>query len=809
MNRGTNRLAHVLEKSLVLTMETKATYLANLLQTCIDNKGHLAGKLIHAHILRSRLSADTFLSNRLIEFYAKCNAIDASRRLFDQMPKRDIYTWNAILGAYCKASKLEDAHVLFAEMPERNIVSWNTLISALARNGFERKALGVYHRMRWEGFMPTHFTLASVFSACGALIDVDCGRRCHGISIKIGLDSNMYVGNALLGMYAKCRCIGDAIQAFGDVPEPNEVSFTAMMGALADSDQVDEAFRLFRLMLRNRIHVDSVSLSSVLGVCSREGCGEFGLHDSNDVLPSNAHGQQVHCLTIKLGFETDIHLSNSLLDMYTKNGNMDSAEMIFVNMPVVSNVSWNVMIAGCGLKYQSNKAIEYLQRMQHHGFEPDEVTCVNMLVASIRSGDIEAGRQMFDGMLSPSLSSWNTILSGYSRNENHKEAVKLFREMQFQSVQPDRTTLAIILSSLAGMMLMESGRQVHAVSQKASFHTDIYLASGLIGMYSKCGKIETAKRIFDRIAELDIVGWNSMMAGLSLNSLDKEAFTYFKQMREKGMFPSQFSYATILSCCAKLSSLSQGRQVHSQMVREGYMNDAYVGSALIDMYSKCGDVDAARCFFDMMLGKNTVTWNEMIHGYAQNGRGDEAVLLYEDMIGSGEKPDGITFVAVLTACSHSGLVETGIKIFNSMRQEHGVEPSVDHYTCIIDSLGRAGRLHEAEVLIDMMPCKDDTIIWEVLLSSCRVHADVSLARRAAEELLRLDPQNSAPYVLLANIYSSLGRWDDAKAVRQLMSEKQVVKDPGYSWIEHKNGMLAFVVDDDSRMVNDEAVVVND
>lgn len=789
-------------------MESKTTHLANLLQTCIDKKAHLAGKLIHAHILRSRLSADTFLSNRLIEFYAKCNAIHASFRLFDQMHRRDIYTWNAILGAYCKASKLDDAYAVFAEMPERNIVSWNTLISALARNGFEQRALGVYYRMSREGFVPTHFTLASVLSACGALVDVECGRRCHGVAIKIGLDNNVYVGNALLGMYAKCRCVGDAIQAFGDVLEPNEVSFTAMMGALAESDQVEEAFRLFRLMLRNRIHVDSVSLSSVLGVCTRGGCWEFGLHRSNGVLSSNVHGQQVHCLTIKLGFETDLHLNNSLLDMYAKNGDMYSAEMIFVNMPKVSNVSWNVMIAGYGQTYQSSKAIECLQRMQDHSFEPDDVTYINMLAACIRSGDIEAGRLMFDGMSSPSLSSWNTILSGYSQNENHKEVVKLFREMQFRSIQPDRTTLAIILSSLAGMMLLEGGRQVHAVSQKALFHADTYLASGLIGIYSKCAKIQMARRIFDRDAELDTVCWNSMMAGLSLNSLDKEAFTHFKQMRDKGMFLTEFSYATVLSCCAKLSSLSQGRQVHSQIAREGYMNDSFVGSALIDMYSKCGDVNAARYFFDKMLGKNTVTWNEMVHGYAQNGCGDAAVLLYKDMIGSGEKPDGITFVAVLTACSHSGLVDTGIQIFNSMQQEHGVEPLVDHYTCIIDCLGRAGRLQEAEVLIDKMPCKDDPIIWEVLLSSCRVHADVNLARRAAEELFRLDPQNSAPYVLLANIYSSLQRWDDAKAVRELMTDNQVVKDPGYSWVEHKNGVQAFVVDYNGRVVDDEVVVNN-
>ncbi|PRQ29828.1 putative tetratricopeptide-like helical domain-containing protein [Rosa chinensis] len=365
--------------------------------------------------------------------------------------------------------------------------------------------------------------------------------------------------------------------------------------------------------------------------------------------------------------------------------------------------------------------------------------------------------------------------------------------MQFRGVQPDRTTLAIALSSSAAMGILEAGEEIHAASHKAAFDTDIYVASALIGMYSKCGKTEMAKHIFHNMQELDVVCWNSMIAGLSLNSQDEEAFTYFKQMRQHEMLPSQFSYATILSCCAKLASSFQGKQVHAQITKDGYVSDVFVGSALIGMYCKCGDVDGARNFFDMMSSKSTVTWNEMIHGYAQNGRGDEAVLLYWDMIASAERPDAITFVAVLTACSHSGLVDAGIEIFNSMGHKHGVEPVLDHYTCIIDSLGRAGRFQEAEVLLDDMPYKDDPVIWEVLLSSCRVHANVSLAKRAADELIRLDPYNSAPYVLLANIYSSLGRWDEARAVRDLMSNKQVIKDPGYSRIEYEKGMQSGMV----------------
>ncbi|KAG6642541.1 pentatricopeptide repeat-containing protein At4g20770 [Carya illinoinensis] len=777
-------------------MESKTTtHLVNLLQACIDKKAHRAGKILHAFFLRNGLASQTFLSNRLIELYSKCGKIDSACRVFDKIPQKGVYSWNAILSVHCKVGNVQDAYALFVKMPERNTVSWNTLISALVRSGLEQKALDAYDAMISEGYVPTHFTLASVFSGCGALLASERGRICHGLVIKIGLDKNIYVVNALLCMYAKCGLMKDAIQVFGDMHEHNEVTFTAMVGGLVQTGRVMDSLKMFRLMCRKGIRIDSVSLSSILGACGRGVSGEFYQDDLNDVLSSNVHGQQAHALSIKLGFETDLHLNNSLLDMYAKNGDMDSAEKVFAHLPEASVVSWNVMIAGHGQKYQSDKAFDYLQRMQWSGFEPDEVTYINMLAGCIKSGDIETGRRIFDSMSQPSVSSWNAILSGYTQGGNHKEAIQLFREMQFQRVQSDRTTLAIILSSCAAMGLLEFGKQVHAASRKASFHTDIYVASGLIGMYSKCGKTEMAGCIFYNMPELDVVCWNSMIACFSLNSLEVEAFNFFKQMRQNGICPTQFSYATVLSCCAKLSSLSQGRQIHAQIAKDGYVSDVFVGSALIDMYCKCGDVDEARRFFDMMHSKNTVTWNEMIHGYAQNGRGYDAVSLYKDMITTGQKPDNITFIAVLTACSHSGLVDVGLEIFNSMQLEHDVEPVLDHYTCIIDSLGRANRFDEAEVLIDKVPYKDDPVLWEVLLSSCRVHANVSLAERAAQELYRLDPQNPTPYVLLANIYSGLGRWDDVRAIRELMSDKQVIKEPGYSWIDNKNEVQTFKVDE--------------
>ncbi|KAK7308912.1 hypothetical protein RJT34_05243 [Clitoria ternatea] len=772
--------------------------LVNVLQECITKKALLTGKVIHARTLRLRLFSDTFLSNHLIELYSNCHDIASAYHVFDKTPHKNIFSWNAILAAFCKTNNFQRASRLFLQMPQRNAVSFNTLISTMLRCGYPRQALDTYYSMILHDHhglpvKPSHITFASVFSASAALLDAHSGRTNHALVVKVGLDSNIYVVNTLLTMYAKCGLHGDALRVFRDIPDPNGVTFTTMMVGLAQMNQVKEALELFRLMLRKGIRLDSVSLSSVLGVCAKGGPGrrdvEVDLSDHHcHGLSSKVHGRQIHALSVKLGFEKDLHLSNSLLDMYAKAGDMDSAEKVFVNLNQHSVVSWNIMIAGYGNRCNSEKAAEYLQRMQCCGYEPDDVTYINMLAACVKSGDVKTGRQIFDCMPCPSLTSWNAILSAYNQSADHKEAVRLFRKMQFQYQHPDRTTLAIILSSCAELGLLDAGKQVHAASQKFGFYDDVYVASSLINVYSKCGEMQLSNHVFSKLPELDVVCWTLMLAGFSINSLDQHALLFFKHMRQYGFFPSEFSFATIVSSCAKLSSLFQGQQIHAQITKDGFLNDIFVGSSLIEMYCKCGDVHGARCFFDMMPCKNTVTWNEMIHGYAKNGYGHEALCLYNDMISSGEKPDDITFVAVLTACSHSALIDEGLEIFNAMSQKFEVVPKLDHYTCIIDCLSRAARFHEVEIILDSMPCKDDAVVWEVVLSSCRIHANLSLAKRAADELYRLDPQNSASYVLLSNMYSSLGRWDEAHVVRDLMSDNRVRKDPGYSRSECKNDM---------------------
>ncbi|KAG7542109.1 Pentatricopeptide repeat [Arabidopsis thaliana x Arabidopsis arenosa] len=761
-------------------------YLASILRRYRDERCKLSGKVVHGFIVRTGLNSDTYLCNRLLDLYIEFGDGDYARKVFDEMSLRDVYSWNAFLTFRCKVGDLEEACEVFDGMPERDVVSWNNMISVLVRKGFEEKALDVYGRMVGDGFLPSRFTLASVLSACSKVRDGVIGMRCHGVAVKTGLDKNIFVGNALLSMYAKCGFMVDyGVRVFRSISEPNEVSFTTVISGLARENKVLEAVHMFRLMCEKGVQVDCVCLSNILSISvPREGC------DSLSVIYGDVLGKQIHSFSLRLGFVADLHLNNSLLEIYAKNKDMDGAELIFTEMPEVNVVSWNIMIAGFGQEYRSDKSIEYLKRMRDSGFEPNEVTCISILGACFRSGDVETGRRIFSSIPQPSVSAWNAMLSGYSNYEHYEEAINNFRQMQFQNLKPDRTTLSVILSSCARLRFLDGGKQIHGVAIRTGTSNNSHIVSGLIAVYSECEKMEISECIFDDcINDLDIACWNSMISGLRRNMLDTKALMLFKRMHQTGvLFPNETSFATVLSSCSRLCSLLHGRQFHGQVVKSGYVSDSFVETALTDMYCKCGEIDSARRFFDTVLRKNTVIWNEMIHGYAHNGRGDEAVDLYIEMISAGEKPDGITFVSVLTACSHSGLVDTGLEILSSMQRDHGIEPELDHYICIVDCLGRAGRLEDAETLAEATPYKSSSVLWEILLSSCRVHGDVSLARRVAEKLMHLDPQNSAAYVLLSNTYSSVRQWDDAAALQELMNKNRVHKTPGHSWITYGNDL---------------------
>ncbi|ERN14763.1 hypothetical protein AMTRI_Chr02g212720 [Amborella trichopoda] len=833
MARGINAIAN--------TCSPISTHFASLLQAFIDKKKPLSSaKSLHAQIFKCCLSSDIFLSNKLIELYSKMDQISVAHKVFDKMPHKNIYSWNAIVGAYCKSGEIDEANQLFLKMPQKNTVSWNTLIGGLVRSGFDQKALNTYSEMNIEGIKPTHFTFASVLSACGNLQDSCKGIQVHGRIVRDGLELNTYVENALVSMYAKSGSMAYALQLFREMKEPNEVSCTAIMSGLALTDSLEKAFMMFREMLRHGIKIDEVALSGILGICVKSWTGGLDLTSLEREISSFEIGfsgleqesgsfhvglcgleqesgsfdlgfsgylqcTQIHALAIRAGFQSSLIFGNSLLDMYVKFGDMGSAESVFMSSPELNVVSWNVMIAGYGSLSLGERAMELLREMQELGFAPDGITYSSMLGACVKSNLIQTARTMFDKLESPSVSSWNTIISGYFKRENYEEAINLFREMQLENTWPDRTTLTIMLSSCGEIGFLDGGKQVHSFSLKMIVFSDLFVGSGLIDMYSKCGKIDHAKFVFDRMEERDVVGWNSMIAGFAINALNTKAFSLFKEMQRAGMMPTQFSYASVISSCTTLASIAQGRQLHGQIIKAGFLSDIFVNTAIIDMYSKCGNIEGAFHTFSLMPKKNIVSWNEMINGFAQNGCADKALEIFREMIKTDKKPDHITFIAVLTACSHGGLVEEGLNILHSMESQYKITPMADHYACVVDCLGRAGRLEEGENLINGLQCpySSDPIIWGILLSACRVYGNISVGKRSAEKLFCLDPDNPAPYVLLSNIYAEIGRWDVALAVRKLMRERGVVKNPGRSWIEVRSGIRALSVDDSFMMADDE------
>eukprot|EP01018_Ginkgo_biloba_P019984 Gb_41801 [translate_table: standard] len=443
-----------------------------------------------------------------------------------------------------------------------------------------------------------------------------------------------------------------------------------------------------------------------------------------------------------------------------------------------------------------------------------------------KCGTLENARQVFDKMLERSSVSWTVMLTGYVQRGHSEEALKFFSQMQHAVVKLDRFSLVSVFKACASLAAQNQGKQLHGSTVKTGFESDVFVGSALVDLYAKSGNIEDAYNVFEKIPNRDVVLWNAMIAGFaqnanvddahkvfekmperdvvsystliagySQNGYAEEALKLFYQIRPAGLKPDQYTIASVVRACAALAVLDQGTQLHTQIIKTGLDFDVFVGSALVDMYAKCGSMEDARKSFTIMPKRNVVSWTAMIASYALHGRGREALQLFEEMQRAGTRPNHITFIGVLSACCYLGLVKEGRHYFDSMSRDYGITPRVEHYTCMVDILGRVGLLDEAEELIHQMPFEPDAVVWRTLLGACRVHGDIELGKRAAESVLRLKPQDAASYVLLSNIYAAAGRWDDVACVRKMMKERIVKKEPGLSWIEVKNTVHSFVIGD--------------
>lgn len=374
----------------------------------------------------------------------------------------------------------------------------------------------------------------------------------------------------------------------------------------------------------------------------------------------------------------------------------------------------------------------------------------------------------------------------------------LYHQMQLAGVKPNLATVVTVLPACAHLSSLQQGKRFHSYIIRSGLDSHVSVANSLIDMYCKCKDIEAAHILFYEMPKRDVVSWSVMISGYAQSGLGREALRLFCQMRLTDIKPNSATIISVLPACAQLAGLHQGKCIHASIIRNGFDSDISVGTALLTMYAKCGSIELARRLFEKMRVRDVVSWSAMITGYGMHGYSEEAIMLFSDMKREGMKPDHVTFIGVLSACSHTGLVDKGWQYFDSMKREYFITPRVEHYACMVDLLGRAGQLDEAYNFIKRMPVEPDASVWGSLLGACRIHRNIELVKCVSEHLIELEPENIGNYVLLSNIYAASGRWDDVAKVRTILKGKGLKKSPGCSWIEVKNQVHAFISGDRSH-----------
>ncbi|XP_038691702.1 pentatricopeptide repeat-containing protein At5g04780, mitochondrial [Tripterygium wilfordii] len=406
---------------------------------------------------------------------------------------------------------------------------------------------------------------------------------------------------------------------------------------------------------------------------------------------------------------------------------------------------------------------------------------------------IEWARTVFDKMPERTLVSWNTMIGSYAQNGQEEEALGLFVEMQRVGDGLSEFTLSSVLCACAAKCDVLECKQLHCFSIKAAMDSDIFVGTALLDLYAKCGLVNCATQIFDCMPERNAVTWSSMVAGYVQNELYEEALLLFHKGQMIGLEYSQFTISSVISACAGLAAMIQGTQVHGVVCKTGFGSNNFVASSLIEMYARCGCVRDSYVCFSCVEGKNIVLWNSIISGFAKHACSIEAMVLFEKMQQTGMRPDEVTYLSVLTACSHMGLVEKGWRYFDLMIREHHLPPNVLHYSCMVDILGRAGLIREAYELIEKMPFDATTSTWGSLLASSRNYGNVEFAEIAAKHLFEMEPNNAGNHVLLSNTYAANKKWDEVVRARKLLKESEAMKDKGMSWIEIKDNVHTFIV----------------
>ncbi|KAK7401404.1 hypothetical protein VNO78_12847 [Psophocarpus tetragonolobus] len=661
-------------------------------------------------------------------------------------------------------------------------------------------------------FIPSHIyshPSAVLLELCTSLKEL---HQILPLIIKNGFYNEHLFQTKLISLFCKFSSLTEAARVFEPVEHKLDVIYHTMLKGYAKNSTLRDALAFYRRMRCDEVRPVVYDFTYLLQLCS----------ENLDL----RRGREIHGHLMSNGFQSNLFAMTAVVNLYAKCRQIEDAYKMFERMPQRDLVSWNTVMAGYAQNGFARRAVRLVLQMQEDGQKPDSITLVSVLpaVADIKAlmigrsihgyafragfesmvnvatamldmyfkcGSVRNARLVFNGMRSRNVISWNTMIDGYAQNGESEEAFATFLKMLDERVEPTNVSMMGALHACANLGDVERGIFVHKLLEQQKLDLDVSVMNSLISMYSKCKRVDIAASVFGGLNQKTIVTWNAMILGYAQNGCVNEALNLFCEMQSHGIKPDSFTLVSVITALADLSVTRQAKWIHGLAIRTLMDKNVFVCTALVDTYAKCGAIQTARKLFDMMQERHVITWNAMIDGYGTHGRGREALDLFNEMQKGSVNPNEITFLSVISACSHSGLVEEGLYYFESMKENYGLEPAMDHYGAMVDLLGRAGRLEDAWKFIQEMPVEPGITVLGAMLGACKIHKNIEFGEKAADKLFELDPDDGGYHVLLANIYASASMWEKVARVRTAMEKKGIQKTPGCSLVELRNEVHTF------------------
>ncbi|KAG2684737.1 hypothetical protein I3760_10G088600 [Carya illinoinensis] len=676
-----------------------------------------------------------------------------------------------------------------------------------------------------------HFpaTQTRPFSTLSSLLDLCTEPRqlqqVHARFTLHGLHQNPALSSQLMDCYGKLGLLHLSQQVFNSISNPSSVLYSSNLRNLFKFGEFERTILVYQEMVMNSMYPDEDTYPFVLRSCF--------------CLPYAGYGEKVHGHVVKLGFDSFDLVGTALVEMYRSCGNFENEQQLVERKSNCDLYDWNSLIFEASQNGDSEESFRLFQRMRNKRVEPDSDTIINLLRSSVDLNSLRAGkavhslvvvsnlckelsvntailsmycklcsleyaRLLFEEMPEKDCVVWNILIGAYSKNGYPQKSIDILQCMVRTGVRADLFTALPMISSITQLKSIGWGKQLHGYVIRNGSDYQVSVHNSLIDMYCECAHLSSARKIFDSLINKTVVSWSAIIKGYVTNDQCIGALSLFGKMKEEGVRVDFVTVINILPVCVNIGALENVKYIHGYSLKLGLNILSSVNTALLVSYAKCGYIEMAQKIFDeeKINGKDIIMWNSMISAYAKHGDWPKCFDLYNQMKHSNLKLDQVTFLGLLTACVNSGLIKEGQECFKEM-ENYGFQPTQEHYACMVDLLGRAGKTTEARELVKTMPFKPDARVWGPLLSACKMHSDTKLAEFAAEKLIIMEPKNAGNYVLLSNIYAAAGKWDGVAKMRSFLRDRGLKKTPGSSWLEVNGHVHEFRVADKSHPRSDD------